>query len=140
MVDESKKRVLMSHHRWSMSVLILGLLTSNLFGQIRDFAQTDFSKADSVARLYPDHSLFDLKGLAEKLTSNLSTDVEKFRAIHQWVCFNIDNDYALYRINKVRREKIKDPQVMKAWNKEFHDLVFDIMWQKKRTICTGYAY
>jgi transglutaminase/protease-like cytokinesis protein 3 len=140
-VDEGEKRVLMNRCALNGSVLMLfALLSSTLFGQIQDFAQTDFSKADSVARLYPDHSLFDIKGLAEKLTADLSTDVEKFRAIYHWVCCNIDNDYSLYRQNKIRREKIKDPEALKAWNKEFHDLVFDVMLQKKRTVCTGYAY
>jgi hypothetical protein len=44
-------------------------------------AQADYTKADSVAALYPNYSLKDLKSLANKLTKPLSTDVEKFRAI-----------------------------------------------------------
>jgi transglutaminase/protease-like cytokinesis protein 3 len=112
----------------------------SLFGQMEDFAQTNLSKADSMARLYSNYSLYDIKGLAEKLTANLATDIEKFRAIYLWICYNIDNDYALYQLNKLRREKIKDPLAQQEWNKEFHNLVVEMMLQKKRTVCTGYAY
>lgn len=112
----------------------------SLFGQITDFAQTDFGKADSMARLYPGYALTDIGGLTRKLTVNLSTDVEKFRAVYLWLCYNIDNDYALYHLNKVRREKIADPQALRAWNKEFQHLMVEVMLQKKRTVCTGYAY
>jgi transglutaminase/protease-like cytokinesis protein 3 len=133
----------MSHRIGKVSVLTLfAVLWSlcSLFGQIEDFAQTNFGKADSIARLYPDYSLFDIKGLAEKLTANLATDIEKFRALYVWVCYNIDNDYALYHLNKLRREKIKDAGAMQEWNKEFYKLMVEVMLQKKRTVCTGYAY
>lgn len=121
-------------------IILAGLTANSLFGQVTDFAQTNFSRADSLAHLYPDHSLVDIQSLAEKLTASLTTDIEKFRALYLWVCLNIDNDYTLYHLNKLRREKIKDHDALKRWNKEFHALMMEVMLEKKRTVCTGYAY
>ncbi len=69
------------------------------------------------------------------------TDVEKFRAVHQWIYRTIDsNDYALYHLNKIRREKIKDPDALLAWDKKCHDMMFETLLEKKELMCTGYAY
>src|SRR5258706_2459615 len=112
----------------------------NLSGQVEDFAGIDFRKADSIALLYPHHSLRDIRGLAEKLSRPLSSDAEKFRCIYLWVCFNIENDYILFQKNKLKREKLKNPEELLQWNKKFSPIVFETLVKKHRTLCTGYAY
>ncbi|MBL0739857.1 transglutaminase domain-containing protein [Chryseolinea lacunae] len=111
-----------------------------LKAQVSDFAHVDFRKADSVAALYPNHSLHDLRSLALKLTSPLPTDVEKFRAIYMWTCNNIENDYELYLKNKFERERLTTLEDLKAWNAKFNPTVFDALLNKHRTVCTGYAH
>ena len=124
-----------------VSTLFVCLLSaSSVLAQVEDFASTNFRKADSIAQLYPHYSLRDIRGLAEKLTLPLSSDVEKFRAIYRWVCLNIENDYALFQKNKIKREKLKDPEAIKRWNKKFSPVVFERLVKKHRTLCTGYAY
>jgi Transglutaminase-like superfamily len=120
---------------------VLLLISASLHAQLADFHGIDFSKADSVARLYPKHSLRDLKSLADKLTIPLSTEVEKFRAIYVWVCANIENDYKLFMMVKHQREKLLDrPKEITEWNKKTAKQVFDKLLQHQKTICTGYAY
>lgn len=115
--------------------------SGSLQAQRRSFADYDFRQADSVADLYPNHSLADLKHLADKLTKPLSTDEEKFRAIYRWVCNNIENDYGLYVKNKRKREKLKDDsEALHQWNKKFAPQVFKKLLREQRTVCTGYAY
>jgi hypothetical protein len=115
------------------------LFSSRLYAQ-GDGLQHNYGKADSIAALYPRHSLNDLASLAHKLTRSLSTDEEKFRAIYKWVCNNIENDYTLYQINKKKREKVTDPEELKNWNKEFSIKVYKTLREKYKTVCTGYAY
>jgi transglutaminase/protease-like cytokinesis protein 3 len=100
----------------------------------------DFKKADSIAELYPSHSLKDLRSLADKLTAPLSTDTEKFRAIYKWICNNIDNDYILYQKNKRNRKRLKNSEELGEWNKKFRVRVFKTLLDDHRTVCTGYAY
>lgn len=107
-----------------------------------DYPDKDvFGKADSVASLYPKHSLADLKSLSQKLTEPLSTDTEKFRAIYRWVCSNIENDYGLYTKNKKQREKLRgNAEELHAWNESFGPRVFRKLLTEHKTVCTGYAY
>ena len=113
----------------------------NLFAQPSDFRMTDFNKADSVAYVYASHTLYDLKDLAEKLTTSFAKDEEKFRAIYVWVCNNIQNDYELYRENKSKRDRlINNPSALKAWEKEFSVRCFKKLLAEQKTVCTGYAY
>jgi hypothetical protein len=111
-----------------------------LHAQLSDFANTDFKKADSIARLYPNHSLRNLNDLANKLTTPLTTEVEKFRAIYTWTSLNIENDYELYIKNKRNREKMQDPDALQKWNTKLNGIVFERLLKKHRTVCTGYAY
>jgi transglutaminase/protease-like cytokinesis protein 3 len=108
--------------------------------QISDFEDADFKKADSMARSYPHHSLYDLKALADKLTVSLNRDEEKFRAIYTWVCLNIKNDYELYSINKHQHVVRKSKAELDAWYKEFSKVMFQRLLHERKTICTGYAY
>jgi hypothetical protein len=116
------------------------IFTVPLHAQRKDFAHTDFKNADHVAAQYAEHSLSDLKSLADKLTRSLPTEEEKFRAIYVWVANNIDYDYALFLKNKHKRESLKKPEELAAWNKAFSVRVFKTLLEKQRTICTGYAY
>ncbi|MEJ7644659.1 MAG: transglutaminase domain-containing protein [Chryseolinea sp.] len=109
-------------------------------GQIDEFNSMDFSKADSMATLYPDHSLQDLRLLATKLTRPLSTEEEKFRAIYKWICNNIAYDYDIYRRNKREREKLVHPDALKIWNNKISTVVFRTLLNEHKTVCTGYAY
>lgn len=125
-------------------VCYLLLLVGNyspLFAQLADFTHHDFSKADSIAALYPNHSISNLNELSHKLTSTLNTDVQKFRAIYKWVCDNIANDYSYYARNKRMREKLNDdPEQLEEWNEGFRPKVFNKLVKEHKTVCTGYAY
>lgn len=123
----------------ALTFLSLNVLSFQLMGQIEDFKQTNFLKADSIAQLYPRHSLQDIRGLAIKLTGQLNTDVEKFRAIYQWTCHNIENDYSLFIKNKEMREKL-NPTELEKWNKNLNRIVLQTLVNNYRTVCTGYAY
>lgn len=114
-------------------------LSANAVGQLRDFGHVSFAKADSLARLFPDHSLNDIHVLTDKLTQPLKSDVEKFRAIYTWVCLNIDNDYSLYQKNKHKQSRLEGPELI-AWNNEVRKTIIDRLLDSKQTICTGYAY
>jgi hypothetical protein len=122
------------------SLCMLITCPSFVVGQVSDFNKVDFARADSVALLYPHHSLKDLRSLSIKLTSPLSTDVEKFRSIYKWICLNIDNDYGLFLENQAQRTKQKSDEDFNAWNKEFSARVFRTLLKQHKTVCTGYAY
>jgi hypothetical protein len=111
-----------------------------LQAQIGDFADTDFSKADSIAARYPGHSVTDLYSLSWKLTNALATEQEKFRAIYKWVCDNIENDYSLFQKNQRQRQKLKDTEALARWNRKITHEVFETLRLKHKTVCTGYAY
>jgi transglutaminase/protease-like cytokinesis protein 3 len=108
--------------------------------QVSDFKEADFRKADSVAALYPNHSLNSLPDLAIKLTHALERDEEKFRAIFTWVCLNISNDYELYLKNKKGRENCRTKAELTAWYLRFGSAMFQKLLTHHTTICTGYAY
>lgn len=105
------------------------------------FDNTDFSKADSIAAHYQGYDIANLMLLSHHLTTNLDTDVEKFRAIYRWVCDNIRYDYGFFALNKTKRSKYQgQPQKLSTWNQEFSKRVFERLRKHKRTVCTGYAY
>lgn len=125
---------------------ILGLLLALLFAcqthaQRADFNHIDFKTADSIALVYKGSDLKNLPELAHHLTSNLDTDVERFRSIYMWVCTNVANDYRLYLKNKKKREKFEDDSLkLEAWNDNFKKKLFSKLRKRKKTICSGYAY
>lgn len=133
------------HSDWLRASVLVCYITffcvSGLKAQTDDFAGTDFTKADSIAQLYPGHSLRDLNLLSDKLTSSLTTEEEKFRAIYRWVCLNVDNDYRLFKKNQHNRRKLlNDADALKKWNQKISAEVFRTLVSKHRTVCTGYAY
>jgi hypothetical protein len=126
-----------------VAALFLGLWmggSASLFAQLADLP-FQYHQADSVAALYPHHSLSDLRLLAHKLTASLADSVVKFRAIYTWVCSNIQNDYHNFKVNESKREKFADdPEKLRLWNKKFSKQVVLTLVSKHKTICTGYAY
>ncbi|WCO03687.1 transglutaminase domain-containing protein [Psychroserpens ponticola] len=124
----------------------LGLLFSIFIAlqanaQLSDFDHIDFKKADSIALVYKGDDLKNLPELSHNLTSNLDSDVERFRAIYIWVCTNVANDYGLYLKNKKKREKFEDDSLkLEAWNESFKKKLFSKLRKRKKTICSGYAY
>lgn len=126
--------------RGVFAAMLTIMVSFQLLGQISDFSDVNFSKADSVARAYDGHKLNDLRDLSWKLTSSLSTDVEKFRAIYTWVCENIESDHQLYLENRSQRLSLTNAAAYRAWSKKFHAKAFQMLMRDKRTVCTGYAH
>ncbi|NEQ54303.1 MAG: hypothetical protein F6K11_29935, partial [Leptolyngbya sp. SIO3F4] len=121
-------------------VILITLLPSISKAQ-EEVRKIEFTKADSVAALYPSHSIKNLFGLVNKLCSPFDNEVEKFRAIYTWVCLNIENDYQLFLKNQNKRKKlINKPAELAQWNKGFSKKVFETLLEKQKTVCTGYAY
>lgn len=122
-------------------VIITFSIVSFSVAQVSDFNTVDFTRADNIAKLNEGEDLDNLPVLAHKLTSNLKTDVEKFRAIYLWVCQNITADPG--QDNKVFKHKRKlahDSVAYLKWNNEFKVKAFKKLLKRKKTMCTGYAY
>ncbi|PNQ75167.1 hypothetical protein C1T31_03255 [Hanstruepera neustonica] len=117
------------------------LIACQIQAQQSDFSHIDFQKADSLALAYQGADLYDLQELSNKLTTGLTTDAERFRAIYYWVCTNIKNDYSQYSKNKRKRQRFQsDSLKTQNWNSELKKDVFRKLIKHKKTICTGYAY
>lgn len=109
--------------------------------QLSDFTFVDFHRADSIAENLKEEDLSNLPILAYNLTSQLTSEVEQFRAIYYWVCQNIDNYHEYFLKNKRKREKYQQDSVeLSKWNSSFKENVFKKLFEEQRTICTGYAY
>lgn len=122
-------------------LIVLLFYYATVFGQSSLLKEFDFAKADSVAFIHKGKSLKNLPVLTHELTSDLPTDIEKFRAIFTWVCTNIKNDYQSYLRTRNKRKKIKkDRAGFLEWNQSFTPKVFQKLISEKRTACTGYAY
>ena len=125
------------------TLLFIGLFTFawQLQAQRSDFQTISFEKADKNAIALKGEALNNLPLLAHKLTHNLETDAERFRAIYYWVCHNIKNDYNLMLKNDWKRRKFKTDSIkLNSWNEEFRIEMFDKLLKEKRTLCTGYTY
>lgn len=109
--------------------------------QVSDFPTISFEKADKIALEYKNENLSNLPELVYKLTSDLTTDAERFRAIFKWVCSNVANDYSLYARNMRKRQRYKhDSLKLNNWNERFQKIAFRKLLRDRKTICTGYAY
>lgn len=122
----------------TIALFIIGTI---VYGQRSDFDSIEFDKADSIAFKYKGASLKNLPVLVHNLTSELSTEVEKFRSIYTWVCNNIENDYGAYQktVNK-RKKLLKNPEALAEWNDNFAPRVFKKLVNERKTACTGYAF
>lgn len=114
--------------------IVVAVLSTGAYAQ-----SNEFRKADSIASLYPGHSLNDLGLLSYKLTHSLPGERSKFRAIYKWVCTNIEGDYDLMEYCKRRRAKLKGER-LDRWSNEFNKVVIDILINKHRTLCKGYSW
>lgn len=125
--------------RYTLPLLLIFSIV--LQAQRSDFSTIDFAKADSVAFILKGESLKNLPILTHKLTANLSTDAEKFRAIYTWVCTNIENDYGSYLKTRSKRKKLaQDREAFLKWSNSFTPKVFQKLVTDKKTACTGYAF
>ncbi len=125
--------------RYTLPLLLI--FSFVLHAQRADFSTIDFAKADSVAFIHKGESLENLPVLTHKLTANLTTDAEKFRAIYTWVCTNIENDYGSFLKTSSKRKKFaEDRDAFLEWNNSFTPKVFEKLVNEKKTACTGYAY
>lgn len=123
------------------ALLFLLMISTLCNAQRADFIDITFEKADSIALAHKGESLRNLPLLIHNLTANLSTDVEKFRAIYTWVGTNIENDYSAYlRTRKKRKKLSQDQEALIKWNNSFTPKVFENLLKHKKTACTGYAY
>lgn len=121
--------------------ILLLIFALNAQGQLSDFSNISFEKADVTALKHKGEALNNLPDLVEKLTEHLTTDVERFRAIYMWVSTNISNDYGLYTKNTRKRKRYSNNAILlENWNTEFKKEIFKQLIENKKTICTGYAY
>lgn len=124
-----------------ISLVACFLLAFQGTAQKSDFAHINFQKADRIALECKTEGLDNLPKLAQQLTSQLDTDVERFRAIYRWVCANVANDYKLYQRNMRKRQRFKNDSLkLTEWNNRFRKLSFKTLLDDQKTICTGYAY
>ncbi|GAB5399278.1 MAG: hypothetical protein Aureis2KO_08630 [Aureisphaera sp.] len=112
-----------------------------LHAQQSDFNEIDFWRADYIAKGHKGEELYDMQRLAHGFTTQLSTEVERFRVIYYWVCHNIAGDYYLTAENDAERLRLKDdPVALERWNHQFKKKAFTKLLMQKKTLCTGYAY
>ena len=124
-----------------MRYLFLFIFVFQSHAQISDFNTIDFKKADRIALECKNERLNNLPKLSYKLTSKLTTDAERFRAIFTWICGNIANDYAYFSKNMHKRRRFKADSIkLKNWNTQFRKATLKKLIKKNKTICTGYAY
>lgn len=127
--------------RTSICVFLFIVLNNCLHAQVSDFKSVDFTRADNIAKLNKGAPLDNLSLLAYKLTDKLPTQVEKFRAIYIWVCYNIRGDNTQFtKVDAKRKKLISDSISFMKWNKEYKKVAFKTLLKHKKTMCTGYAY
>ncbi len=122
--------------------ILIILLLSGYFShaQRSDFWNINFFKADSIADVYSNYDLSHSDKLATALTKDLSTDVEKFRAIFYWITQNISYDYKLYEERERKETKLAHrPAKLKAWQNRFSKRMMTRIIRKRIAICSGYS-
>jgi hypothetical protein len=122
-------------------IIVCNVFTSLItYAQRQDFWDINFHKADSIASVYENRDLKNPEKLADDLAMNLTTDVEKFRAIFRWITDNIHYDLNLYNevIEKQRRLRHHRKKLL-DWKKQFDNKVQRRLYNKQSTICDGYA-
>lgn len=125
----------------SLLLLLFLPFTLSALAQRSDFNAINFAQAEHIANRLKGEELTNLPVLTHKLTDQLHTDVERFRAIYYWVCHNIRGDYDLMSKNDRKRRKLKNDTLgLAQWNHQFKKEVFTRLRNDKETLCTGYAY
>ncbi|MDC8003937.1 transglutaminase domain-containing protein [Aureisphaera galaxeae] len=106
-----------------------------------DFNEVDFWRAEYIAQGYKGEELQQMYEITHGIKSQLTTEVERFRAVYYWVCHNIRGDYYLTTENDDERRRLRDdPEALQRWNNQFKKEVFAKLLMEKKTLCTGYAY
>lgn len=122
-------------------IKVVFLIMFKVGAQVSDFKHISFKKANKIVRLHKGESLKNIATLTHKLTNELQTDVEKFRAIYLWICKNVDYDFEIYQRISLKRETYKnDPEKFIKWNINYRKHIFKQLIENKKTVCTGYAY
>ena len=122
-------------------LLLCFTFTLLLHAQRSDFNEINFQKADKIAKRYKGEALYNLPVLALRLTAQLETDVERFRAIYYWVTHNISGDYILMTTNEQTHKRLNhNPSALLQWNRQYKKEIFTTLREEKKTLCTGYAY
>ena len=122
-------------------LLLFFTFTLVSYAQQSDFNEINFQKADNIADRYKGEELYNLPVLALRLTAQLHTEAERFRAIYYWVTQNISGDYTLMTTNEQTRRKLQNnPSALHQWNRNHSKEIFARLRHKKKTLCTGYAY
>lgn len=117
------------------------LFVLQVYGQRQDFSEINFSRADDIAKSLKGEELQNLPLLTHKLTAQLHTDAERFRAIYYWVCHNIEGDqFLIYKNNRKQKKLRNDSIALHNWNRAFRKEVFKRLVTEKQTLCTGYSY
>lgn len=116
------------------------LLALFLFFCCLELKAQDFNKADSIAKVYHGVALDNPVALSFKLTQELESETEKFRALHSWICGNLKYDHRLYeQITRDRKKLYHDTLKLAKWNDIQAKLVWKKLYAEKNTICTGFA-
>lgn len=116
------------------------LITTPSFAQYSEFESIDFSKADSIAEIYGGFDLHDQKKLTELLTKDLTTEVEKFRAIFKWVALNVSYDLELLaESNRKELQYRFRKNKLDHWRKHFNKKILKTLVRNKSSICSGYS-
>ncbi|TBN06355.1 hypothetical protein EYD45_00265 [Hyunsoonleella flava] len=112
-----------------------------LSAQKSDFKHINFDKADNIAKSCSKMSLKNMPLLVHELTNDLNTQVEQFRAIHTWVCLNIESDHYFSETTLKKRKQLHHNSIaFSEWNTRAQSKVFKRLVRDKKTICSGYAY
>ncbi|MEL6557927.1 MAG: transglutaminase domain-containing protein, partial [Bacteroidota bacterium] len=121
--------------------LFLMLVLTEVYSQDQVKQAKSYRKADSIAGLYPGHSLYNLPELAHKLTGDLTNERDQIRAIYTWVSTNISNDFDTYVRNKIKRQKYRNNrQKLTEWNSKISKVIFKNLLTEHKSICSGYSY
>jgi len=119
-------------------VLIFFAVTS--YAQRSDFWNISFTKADSIATCYKGHNLKHPDKLAQLLTRDLPTDVEKFRSLFYWVAKNISYDVELLEYKRENEKRYAHNRIkLLRWQKKFNRKSWSRVIRKKTAICIGYS-
>ena len=126
--------------RFIFVLVFIILSCSGAAAQSFYFQDVNFHNADSIAEHYADHSLKDHKALAILLTKDLSTDVEKFRAIFKWITENISYDIPSYIESVQMEKKLRYKKTrLERWREKFYNTITKRIIREKTAICYGYA-
>jgi hypothetical protein len=121
--------------------LFVCITTHLCYCQHFDFVNADFGKADSIAINYRFKGDLDPVKIANDLTKDLSTDIEKFRVIFRWIAENIKYDIKLYlKIISHDYDPRYWPKKAARWRKRLKSLYIRHTIKQRMSVCEGYSW